>query len=112
MWAVSRPVLLVTQVSRILHQSKILYENGDGFDDNGDGDDFDDFEQVMGLATIKRDGVPALQVKTDQQNDENMIRIEHDKNRVAKCQGFWGYIRVKMFAVWGKKFARTCNFAK
>ena len=32
--------------------------------------------------------------------------------RVAKCQGYWGYIRVKMFAGWGKKFGRTCNFAK
>ena len=32
--------------------------------------------------------------------------------RVAKCQGYWGYIRVKMFAGWGKKFERTCNFAK
>ena len=34
------------------------------------------------------------------------------KNRVAKYQGYWGYIRVKMFAGWGKKFGRTCNFAK
>ena len=33
-------------------------------------------------------------------------------DRVAKCQGYWGYIRVKMFAGWGKKFGRTCNFAK
>ena len=32
--------------------------------------------------------------------------------RVAKSQGYWGYIRVKMFAGWGKKFGRTCNFAK
>ena len=32
--------------------------------------------------------------------------------RVAKCQGYWGYIHVKMFAGWGKKFGRTCNFAK
>ena len=32
-------------------------------------------------------------------------------SRVAKCQGYWGYIRVKMFAGWGKKFGRTCNFA-
>jgi hypothetical protein len=32
--------------------------------------------------------------------------------RVAKCQGYWGYIRVKMFAGWGKKFERRCNFEK
>ena len=34
------------------------------------------------------------------------------KNSVAKCQRYWGYIRVKMFAGWGKKFGITCNFAK
>ena len=33
-------------------------------------------------------------------------------HRVAKCQGFWGLIRVKMFAGWGKKFGRKCTFAK
>ena len=31
--------------------------------------------------------------------------------RVAKCQGYWGYICVKNFASWGKKFGRTCKFA-
>ena len=30
----------------------------------------------------------------------------------AKCHGFGGLIRVKMFANWGKKFGRTYNFAK
>ena len=32
--------------------------------------------------------------------------------RVAKCQGFWESIPVKMFASWGKKFGRTYTFAK
>ena len=49
-WAVSRPVLLVTPVSRIWH------------DDDADFD-FDDFDQVMGLATTKRGGAPAPQVE-------------------------------------------------
>ena len=34
------------------------------------------------------------------------------ENRVAKCHGYGGYIRVKIFACWGKKFGRTCNSAK
>ena len=38
-----------------------------------------------------------------------MIAIRKDmmmvmKSRVAKCHGYDGYIRVKIFAVWGKKF--------
>ena len=33
-------------------------------------------------------------------------------NRVAKCHGFDGLIRVKMSACWGKKVAITCNFSK
>ena len=32
--------------------------------------------------------------------------------RVAKCHGYDGYIRVKVFGSWGKKFGRTQNFAK
>ena len=28
--------------------------------------------------------------------------LERTRSRVAKCQGFWGLIRVKMFAGWGK----------
>ena len=38
--------------------------------------------------------------------------LERTRSRVAKCQGFWGLIRVKIFAGWGEKFGRTCNFAK
>ena len=57
-WAVSRPVLLVTPVSRIWH------------DDDADFD-FDDFDQVMGLATTKRGGAPAPQVEGDQQNNDD-----------------------------------------
>ena len=57
-WAVSRPVLLVTPVSRIWH------------DDDADFD-FDDFVQVMGLATTKRGGAPAPQVEKDQQNNDD-----------------------------------------
>ena len=41
-----------------------------------------------------------------------LLRYFAGYSRVAKCQGYWGYIRVKMFAGWGKKFGRTCNFAK
>ena len=33
-------------------------------------------------------------------------------SRVAKCHGYEGYIRVKIFAGWGKKFERTSNLAK
>ena len=32
--------------------------------------------------------------------------------RVAKCHGYDGLIRVKMFAGWGKKFGSTCDLAK
>ena len=32
--------------------------------------------------------------------------------RVAKCQGSWGLIPVKIFAGWVKKFGRKFNFAK
>ena len=32
--------------------------------------------------------------------------------RVAKYHRYDGYIRVKIFAGWGKKFGRTCRFAK
>ena len=32
--------------------------------------------------------------------------------RVAKCHGYDGYIRVKIFAGWGKKSGRRCNLAK
>ena len=34
------------------------------------------------------------------------------QSSVAKCQGFDGLIPVKMFASWGKRFRRTCIFAK
>ena len=33
-------------------------------------------------------------------------------SRVAKCHGYDGYIRVKIFAGWGKKFGRAYIFAK
>ena len=33
-------------------------------------------------------------------------------NRVAKCHGYGGYIRVKKLEVWGKKFERIHRFAK
>ena len=63
-WAVSRPVLHATQVSRILHESKILNDHDE---DNNDFDEFDEdvdeIDQVMGLATIKRVGAPAPQVE-------------------------------------------------
>ena len=65
--AVSKHALPVTQVSRILHNSKILYDNGD--DDDFD-DDFDDDDQVTGLATIKQGAALAPQVKNQQNNDE------------------------------------------
>ena len=55
-WAVTRPVLLVTPVSRIWHDDDADFD----FDDN---DRFDDFDQVMGLATTKRGGAPAPQVE-------------------------------------------------
>ena len=32
--------------------------------------------------------------------------------RVAKCHGYGGYIRVKKFEGWGKKFGRIFTFAK
>ena len=32
--------------------------------------------------------------------------------QVAKCHGYDGYIRVKIFASCGKKFGRIINFAK
>ena len=32
--------------------------------------------------------------------------------RVAKCHGYDGYIRVKIFAGWGKKSGRAYNLAK
>ena len=48
---------------------------------------------------------------------ESMNEIEQDlweyiaTATVAKCHGYDGYIRVKkMFAGWGEKFGRTCNF--
>ena len=34
------------------------------------------------------------------------------RGRVAKCHGYDGLIRVKMFAGWGKKFGSTCDLAK
>ena len=34
------------------------------------------------------------------------------KSRVAKCHGYDGYIRVKIFAGWGKKSGRAWNLAK
>ena len=33
-------------------------------------------------------------------------------SRVAKSHGYNGYIRVKIFAGWGKKSGRRCNLAK
>ena len=33
-------------------------------------------------------------------------------DRDAKCHGYDGLIRVKMFAGWGKKFGSTCDLAK
>ena len=35
-----------------------------------------------------------------------------DQDRVAKCRGYDGYIRVKIFADWGKKSGRTGILAK
>ena len=32
--------------------------------------------------------------------------------RVAECYVYGGYIRVKKLEGWGKKWERTCNFAK
>ena len=34
------------------------------------------------------------------------------RGRVAKCHGYDGYIRVKIFAGWGKKSGKRCNMAK
>ena len=64
-WAVSRPVLLVTPVSRIWHDDDADFD----FDDADF--DFDDFVQVMGLATTKQGGAPAPQVEGDQQNNDD-----------------------------------------
>ena len=33
-------------------------------------------------------------------------------SRVAKCQGYGGYIRVKKLEGWGKKSGRTHSFSK
>ena len=38
--------------------------------------------------------------------------IDRSLHRVAKYLGYDGYIRVKIFADWGKKVDRTCSFAK
>ena len=35
-----------------------------------------------------------------------------EDNRVAKCHGYDGYIRVKIFRCWGKKPERTHNMTK
>ena len=42
-----------------------------------------------------------------QNHDRALGRFLSFPPRVAKCQGYWGYISVKMFAGWGKKFGRT-----
>ena len=71
-WAVSRPVLLVTPVSILWHDDDADFD----FDDN---ERFDDFDQVMGLATIKRGGAPALQVEGgDQQNNDDNVDAHGD----------------------------------
>ena len=36
----------------------------------------------------------------------------HCIHRVAKCHGYDGYIRVKIFEGLGKKSGRNCNLAK
>ena len=36
----------------------------------------------------------------------NYCLFVFNKNRVGKCQGYDGYIRVKKLASWGKKFGR------
>ena len=38
--------------------------------------------------------------------------IQCNLPRVAKCNGYGGYIHVKILEGWGKKFARTFSFAK
>ena len=38
--------------------------------------------------------------------------LSHGESRVAKCHGYDGYIRVKIFRGWGKKFERTHNVTK
>ena len=44
---------------------------------------------------------------------KNMSIISsHDIPRVAKCHEYDEYIRVKIFAGWGKKSGRRCNLAK
>ena len=39
-------------------------------------------------------------------------KVARTSNRVAECHGYDGYIRVKMFAGWGKKSGTTCDLAK
>ena len=43
---------------------------------------------------------------------ETNLKVSHGLSRVAKCRGYDGYIRVKIFAGWGKKSGRTGNLAK
>ena len=47
----------------------------------------------------------------DKTNSEFASGVYHGR-RLAKCHGYDGYIRVKIFAGWAKKFGRTCNFEK
>ena len=45
-------------------------------------------------------------------NSNGMYIVQGRGCRVPHFHGYDGYIRAKIFASWGKKFGRTCDFAK
>ena len=53
-------------------------------------------------------GPPPNMLKIDDREPVTMLA----GGRVAKCQGYDGYIRVKIFEGWSKKSGRTHNLAK
>jgi len=72
--------------------------------------------QLTGKLIISYSGWSPLLASHCQTKLPSPRHDEHPKNdvdsRVAKCNGFGGLIRVKLFASWGKKFGRICNLAK
>ena len=45
-------------------------------------------------------------------NGFKQMKWTYSDDRVVKCHGYDGYICVKIFSDWNKKFERTCNLAK
>ena len=56
----------------------------------------------MTFGSLQKTLSPAFQKNGDDDN----------KDRVAKCHGYGGYIRVKKLEGWGKKSGRIHSFAK